>query len=497
MTSYVLLGLASYCLVRITASHCIRSWTEKLQTTIGLCGLARSYLQGHLRLDVLHVVGVGARRDSRRRELRTGGLSSAQSWFGWRAHIALEDPVGTAGGQVLTPAIASASRHIADEAEAPTLAAELRARIDAAKVALQGGGRGLMAQGSDAGAQVSALRFGVAGESAEALVGEAWVRCKVIGDGEGADEVMVMLVAGPQAGDTCVVDSRCDLRRPAGEDDARSARVAQARQMYEEVRDGVAESYSSLPDRDRLRLDRAVAELRETLEAFVYHETHGREHLPLELSRFMRLRAGLLRRGRAARRSDDRWPTCGRCGKRGRGAEDPTNATWYCTPCWAEWEVGQRQSSEAGGPRPRPRSAGVVPGSWIRGSANSALVAAGSTIVEQRREILDLQSELAASRRCTSELESSYLEREELCEGSDRAVDATLRLRRIEAATAAERAWEAERESQARPEPRPERPRARVRYSPPRASPKPLSDVVAPADLPPSSLRTALLSGGR
>eukprot|EP01045_Picozoa_sp_COSAG04_P052302 COSAG04_NODE_22217_length_359_cov_0.303846_1_plen_63_part_01 len=28
------------------------------------------------------------RRDSRRRELRTGGLSSAQSWFGWRAHIA-------------------------------------------------------------------------------------------------------------------------------------------------------------------------------------------------------------------------------------------------------------------------------------------------------------------------------------------------------------------------------------------------------------------------
>ena len=126
------------------------------------------------------------RRDSRRRELRTGGLSSAQSWFGWRAHIALEDPVGTVGDQVLTPAIAAASRHIADEAEAPTLAAELRARIDAAKVALQGGGRELMAQGS---AAASALRFGVAGESAEALVGEAWVRCKVIGDGEGADEV--------------------------------------------------------------------------------------------------------------------------------------------------------------------------------------------------------------------------------------------------------------------------------------------------------------------
>eukprot|EP01045_Picozoa_sp_COSAG04_P022857 COSAG04_NODE_2642_length_3814_cov_3.078062_4_plen_152_part_00 len=61
--------------------------------------------------------------------------------------------------------------------------------------------------------------------------------------------------------------------------------------MYEEVRDGVAESYSSLPDHDRLWLDRAVAELRETLEAFVYHETHGREHLPLELSRFMWLRA--------------------------------------------------------------------------------------------------------------------------------------------------------------------------------------------------------------
>ena len=65
---------------------------------------------------------------------------------------------------------------------------------------------------------------------------------------------------------------------------------------------------------DELQL--ASSQLRETLEAFVYHETHGREHLPLELSRFMRLRAGLLRRGRAARRSDDRWPTCGRCGKR-------------------------------------------------------------------------------------------------------------------------------------------------------------------------------------
>eukprot|EP01045_Picozoa_sp_COSAG04_P022856 COSAG04_NODE_2642_length_3814_cov_3.078062_3_plen_103_part_00 len=61
----------------------------------------------------------------------SGGLSSAQSWFGWRAHIALEDPVGTAGDQVLTPAIAAASRHIADEAEAPTLATELRARMRA------------------------------------------------------------------------------------------------------------------------------------------------------------------------------------------------------------------------------------------------------------------------------------------------------------------------------------------------------------------------------
>ena len=28
---------------------------------------------------------------------------------------------------------------------------------------------------------------------------------------------MVMLVVGPQAGDTCVVDSQCDLRRPAGD----------------------------------------------------------------------------------------------------------------------------------------------------------------------------------------------------------------------------------------------------------------------------------------
>ena len=509
------------------------------------------------------------KRDATRRELRTGGLSSQVAWPGWRAHVALEEPGGAAGDVVLTPAIATAQnnlRRLGDTTDlrpqrtggGPLTAAELQARVAAARAAIGGGMLQLPAPDGEAhtepdteggaaravaapiaasaSASASALRWAT-GDAAEALFDETWLRCKVIGDGEEIGDVLVLICEGPMAGDTVVVEQNSRLR-PVDSGDLSGVRLSDARQAYEELREGVAESYSSLSDSDRIILDRAVSELRETVETLAYHEEHGREQVPLELARFMRMRVGLIRRRgrRQSRREmdeDRRYPLCGRCGKRARGCEDVTNGMWYCRPCWAEWESAQAQqrplsvSDARDGTVARGYSGPVglglgrvVPGSWIRGSCSSASVAAGATIVEQRRMIVDLQSEVATLERHRRDLEEGYLESAELFDQVEAAQSATQRLEAIDATIREEQAWRDQREVDAQPDVHPKPTRPRARYSrravfgrnsikakagdslslteTDESTTKGVSMGTAGLGLPPSSLRTAMIgSAGR
>ena len=430
------------------------------------------------------------RRDALRRELRTGGLSSQVAWPGWRAHVALEEPGGAAGDVVLTPAIAAAQaslKTLADTTDirpqrtggAALSTLELQSRVAAARAAISGELSTMCSRyGGEAGAinaSASALRWAT-GDAAEAWVNEAWLHCKVIGDGEHIDEVLVLICEGPLAGETVIVEQNSHLRAVDSGVSASGVRLAQAQQAYDELRKGVAESYSSLSESDRKILDQAVSELRETVEALTFHEKHGREHIPLELARFMRMRVGLIRRrGRGRNRlsemnDDRRYPICGRCAKRARGCEDTTNGSWYCHPCWAEWESGhQLLQLETASPSDVEHLGihlgRVVPGSWIRGSCSSASIAAGATIIEQRRTIADLQSEVATLKRYRREIEEGYLESAELFDQLEGTQAAVQRLEAIEAKIRQEQAWREKRESDAQPTVQPNAARRRVRYN--------------------------------
>lgn len=436
------------------------------------------------------------RRDALRRELRTGGLSSQVEWPGWRAHVALEEPGGAAGDVVLTPAIAAAHaslKTLADTTDfrpqrtggAALSTVELQSRVAAARAAISGdlstmcsryGGKtGSAALVGAITASVSALRWAT-GDAAEARINETWLHCKVIGDGEHIDEVLVLICEGPLAGETVIVEQNSHLRAVDSGVSASGVRLAQAQQAYDELQKGVAESYSSLSESDRKILDQAISELREAVETLMFHEKHGREHVPLELARFMRMRVGLIRRrgrGRSRRsemNDDRRYPICGRCAKRARGCEDTTNGSWYCHPCWAEWESGhQLLQLETASPSDAEHLGinlgRVVPGSWIRGSCSSASIAAGATIVEQRRTIADLQSEVATLKRYRRELEEGYLESAELFDQLEGTQAAVQRLDAIEANIRQEQAWREKRESDAQPTVQPNAARPRMRYN--------------------------------
>jgi hypothetical protein len=167
--------------------------------------------------------------------------------------------------------------------------------------------------------------------------------------------------------------------------------------------------------------------------------------LPLEVSRFLRLRTGILRRGRARRAELRRFPDCDRCGLAAKGRTDPTNGGWYCTPCWRVWEAEQEQRRPGPGQAPTDGAlllamppdgawlAEAVPqaryraGSWIRSAVNGEWASAGAAVAAQRRQLDAQAAELELGRRRGAELARLHLEREELFEDEARPATPALR----------------------------------------------------------------------
>jgi hypothetical protein len=539
---------------------------ELRQVRRGLRKARLSLAQSPLQADTCRRQGEAAgtqivrriRREAVRAEHRTAGLVGAEAQQAdWRAHLARVSP--SDHEPLNTPARLQAERQLQLLHDTtPTSAAavqgqgggveggstldpvqQFRSHVQLARSAVQGGDCG--------GAALVHSSEWQPGDFAEALVAGTgcWHTATVIGSAEKMAELTVMLTEGRLAGEFVEVERKC-LRRPRVTSTP-AARLAQARQAHADLVSalGAAEASAAaaaaadtkgqqggaaghhgaggeggggggggagggggLGAEDRQRLSTEIAELQSEVEALEYSEQHARRDVPLEVSRFMRLRIGILHRGRNRRRQERTFPPCARCGVRARGSEDTTNGgAWYCRGCWVEWECSWRHDDQASPVATLPMAPGgvgrrTVAGSWIRSGCNRQLVNAGTTLVSQRHLIASLQAEVSSLAAFSKQLQSAHLEREELCELADATQDTQLSLQRIRAITDIEQATQQSREATTRSAPPGTETVASASVLPPRRQPFPVlaaSDVATAiqpqphSPLPESSLRTAMI----
>lgn len=278
------------------------------------------------------------RRDALLTESRANGLTASTTSEPWRAHLATIEP--GSNGLISAPVRQTAEAHLRrlqgigfQEGSWGSEQAfhNLRARIGSARAAIQGveptsgalsPSQSLVAAGSE----------WVPGDTAETKVADdenTWQRCKIVGQG-GTLEMVVLITEGANCG-AIIEAPTTSLRRPADDDSHCSVRLAHARQAYDEVKTAVQSSL--ICHSDRARLNEELSALKADVSALEYVERYGTEQVPLEISRFLRMRIGILQRGRNRRRSERRFPACSRCGKRASGAEDRSNGAWYCRLC--------------------------------------------------------------------------------------------------------------------------------------------------------------------
>jgi hypothetical protein len=350
------------------------------------------------------------RRDAILNERRTNGLSKDTEDEPWRVHVAAVEP---GGNSILdAPVLRTAEAHLQRVHDRHGLNSwgenndinELRARIGSARVSLQGAaGRASPLALFDRDEQTW-----LAGDTAEVLVGGSWNRCKIIGAAAKLSELTVLVTQGEKVGDIADVEDRPEtLRRTNLLSEECSWNLAQARQAHTEVRAAIASNALSSSDRSRLASE--LRALKSDIDALEFAEKHGRTQVPIEISRFMRMRIGIIQRNRSRRRQERRFPACSRCNLRARGAEDLSNGAWYCRLCWAEYESTERellgrQPEGSGDHNGGGGGSGVTttrrlrPGAWIHSGmpASRQLLDAGTTVVQQRRMISELQSQVCS-----------------------------------------------------------------------------------------------------
>eukprot|EP01051_Picozoa_sp_SAG22_P001940 SAG22_NODE_81_length_21778_cov_38.345173_14_plen_858_part_00 len=260
-------------------------------------------------------------------------------------------------------------------------------------------------------------------------------RAKVMGASteQGRAALCVLMLAGPDEGR--LVDWPRDRLRPLPHPEVgESARLDQIKGAYSGLLEAYDRVKASVPAELRRDFEQELGRLREECVAV---DAYGRyagdagavDSLPQELSRFLRMRVGILRRGRRHRAGERRFPDCDRCGANSceGGRRDPSNGGWYCGGCWHDWETEQIAPSRAS-----PSSSSVLAlerpidgvrhraGSWIRSAASADWATAGATVASQRRQIEQLTHAVGKMQQRNAEMERAHVEREEIFEAESR-----------------------------------------------------------------------------
>ena len=428
------------------------------------------------------------RRDAIVHENQTGGFCSDDAQqAAWRVHLSMQEPDSIVG----TPARHRVRRQFSDDLASTRQELHQLGSLDATDLHVRICTAIADAQG-DKSVGTPASTDWRAGDCAETLVNGEWNRVKIVGSAEKFGELTVMVTEGKIAGDFLDVSEQ-NMRFSRSKMDT-SVRLDQARQAYADIIAAVAQS--NIDNQDRTRLNLELCRLRDEISALEYAEQHGRRDVPLEVSRFVRLRLGILQRGRKRRQHQRRYPPCARCGIQARGSEDQSNGAWYCRKCWVEWE----SSWHVGTDHARTRRLGA--GSWISSGCDRRLAEAGAQIVDQRRQIDSLQAQLSSLVDFSDEIQLAHVEREELFGMCVTAPDTCSALAKIRDDSESNRRMlsnrEATRDTEL-PKLTPSRPPVVARR---KSFPVPTADTEAGltdearkhlAPLPESSLRTALL----